>query len=79
MLASEYEVRDLTITAEGNLAFVHSLNRLSGTLKGGNRTGFRVRATTCWRRIDGAWVITHDHVSVPLDVPTGRGILDLEP
>ena len=35
-----YEVRDLTITLGNDLAFGHSLNRVSGILKNGNRTGF---------------------------------------
>lgn len=75
----EYEIRDLTIDVDGDLAFAHSLNRLDGTLKNGARTGFWVRATVCFRKIDGAWLIAHDHVSVPLDVASGRGLVDLEP
>jgi uncharacterized protein (TIGR02246 family) len=74
-----YEIRDLTITLDGDVAFAHSLNRLSGTLKNGNRSGFWVRATFCFRKIDGNWLIAHDHVSVPLDVESGRALLDLEP
>lgn len=73
------EIRDLTITVDGDVAFAHSLNRLSGTLKNGNRSGFWVRATSCFRRVDGSWLVAHDHVSVPLDVETGRAVLDLEP
>jgi len=74
-----YEIRDLTITLDGDVAFAHSLNRLSGTLKNGNRSGFWVRATFCFRKIDGNWLIAHDHVSVPLDPESGRALLDLEP
>jgi ketosteroid isomerase-like protein len=74
-----YDVRDLTLTLDGDLAFAHSFNRLSGTLKNGSRMGFWVRVTVCFRKIDGNWLIVHDHVSVPIDVATGRGALDLEP
>jgi uncharacterized protein (TIGR02246 family) len=74
-----YEVRDLTITLGDGVAFGHSLNRISGTLKNGNRTDVWVRATTCYRKIDGNWLITHDHVSVPLDPESGRALLSLEP
>ena len=35
-----YEIRDLTITVSDDVAFGHSLNRISGTLKDGNRTYF---------------------------------------
>ncbi len=75
----DYEIRDLTIEVDGDLAFLHSLNRLNGTLRNGKRSGFWVRATACFRKIDGSWLIAHDHVSVPLDVQSGRGLVDLEP
>ena len=74
-----YEIRDFTITLGDDVAFGHSLNRISGTLKNGNRTDVWVRATTCYRKIDGNWLITHDHVSVPLDPESGRALLSLEP
>jgi uncharacterized protein (TIGR02246 family) len=75
----DFEIRDLTITLDGDVAFAHSLNRLSGTLKNGNRSGFWVRATFCFRKIDGNWLIAHDHASVPIDPESGRALLDLEP
>jgi ketosteroid isomerase-like protein len=75
-----YEIRDLTITVGEGVAFAHSLNRLSGTMKSGTTTaGFWVRATTCFRKVDGGWFIAHDHVSVPLDLSTSGGLLNLEP
>lgn len=75
----DYEVRDLTVTVGGDVAFVRSLNRLSGTLADGRRTGTWVRWTGCFRKIDGSWLIAHDHVSVPLDMASGKALLDLEP
>ena len=75
-----YEIRNLTITVGHDVAFGHSLNRLSGTLKDGSTTaGFWVRATICFRKINGDWLIAHDQVSVPLDVATGEALLQLEP
>ena len=74
-----YEIRDLTITVGDDVAFGHSLNRISGTLKNGNRTDFWLRWTTCFRKIDGTWLIAHDQVSVPVDFESGRALLDLEP
>ncbi|HXW45203.1 MAG TPA: nuclear transport factor 2 family protein [Streptosporangiaceae bacterium] len=74
------EFQDLTITVNDDMAFVYSLNRISGTLRNGNASsGFWVRATACLRKIDGNWLIVHDHASVPLDVESGRAVLDLEP
>jgi ketosteroid isomerase-like protein len=75
-----YEVRDLAIAAGDGVAFGHGFGRLSGTLKNGTATaGMWVRATFCFQKVDGNWLITHDQVSVPLDLATGRGITDLEP
>jgi ketosteroid isomerase-like protein len=74
------EFRDLTITANGDMAFVTSLNRIGGTMRNGNASsGFWVRFTACLRRIDGDWLIVHDHASAPLDVQSGRALLDLQP
>src|SRR5262249_30747054 len=74
-----YEMRDLTITVGEDVAFAYSLNRVSGTRKDGKRSDFWVRATTCYRKIDGNWLIAHDQVSVPFDPESGRALLDLEP
>jgi ketosteroid isomerase-like protein len=74
-----YEVRDLTITVSGDVAFAHSLNRISGALTDGHPTDMWLRSTTCFRRIDGIWLIVHDHVSVPFEPPTGTALTNLEP
>ena len=75
----EYEIRDLSITAQHDVAFSHSINRIKGTLKNGQRTDVWLRMTACWRRIDGQWLIRHEHVSVPVDVVGGKALLDLKP
>jgi uncharacterized protein (TIGR02246 family) len=74
-----YEIRDLTLTLGDDVGFGHSLNRVSGTLKNGNRTDFWLRWTACFRKIDGNWLIAHDQVSVPIDPESGRALLNLEP
>ncbi|GAA2434538.1 hypothetical protein GCM10010191_56270 [Actinomadura vinacea] len=75
-----YEVRDLTLAVGDDVAFGHAFARLSGTLKNGTATsGMWVRITYGLRKIDGTWLIAHDQVSVPLDIPTGKGAIDLEP
>ena len=74
-----YEVRDLTITAGGDVAFVHAFARMNGTLKNGKKSGVWVRWTPCFRKIDGTWLIVHDQVSVPADIASGKALLNLEP
>ena len=66
-----YEVRGLNITAHGELAFVHGLNHVTGTLASGHHSDMWVRWTACFRRIEGVWLVVHDHVSVPADLEHG--------
>ncbi|HET6980746.1 MAG TPA: nuclear transport factor 2 family protein [Myxococcaceae bacterium] len=74
-----YEVSELDVTAQGELAFVHSLNHVTGTLANGHTTDMWVRWTAGLRRIDGAWLIVHDHVSVPADLAHGKAVTNLTP
>ncbi|WP_194818551.1 nuclear transport factor 2 family protein [Nocardia sp. XZ_19_385] len=75
-----YEVRDLTLTVGDDVAFGHGFGRLRGTLRNGAATnGMWVRVTYGMRKIAGTWLIAHDQVSVPLDIASGKGVIDLEP
>jgi len=74
-----YELHDLNVTTEGELAFVHSLNHVTATLASAQITEMWLRWTACLRRIDGEWVVVHDHVSVPADLEHGRAVLNLTP
>lgn len=76
----DYEIRDLRITTGDDVAFAHGLARLSGRLKDGTPAGgFWVRFTGCLQKIDGTWLLAHDHASAPLDMASGRAALNLEP
>lgn len=74
-----YDVRDLSISVAGDVAFSGSLNRISGMLKNGNQVSHWVRCTNGFRKIDGRWLVVHDHISVPSDAVSGKAMLDLEP
>lgn len=74
-----YEIRDLAIASEANLAFGRSLNRLSGILLGGNESGFWLRWTSCFRKIDAHWLIAHEQISAPIDPKSGTACLHLTP
>jgi uncharacterized protein (TIGR02246 family) len=75
----DYEVHDLNVTTDGELAFVHSLNHLKATLASGQITEMWLRWTACLRRIDGVWLVVHDHVSVPADLEHGHAVVNLTP
>jgi len=74
-----YEVRDLSVTAQGDLAFVHGLNHVNGSRASGHVTDMWVRWTACFQRINGAWLVVHDHVSVPADLEHGQAVVNLRP
>jgi uncharacterized protein (TIGR02246 family) len=74
-----YELHDLTITVGDDVAFAHSLNRISGTMNTGQKTDLWLRWTACWRRVNGKWLIVHHQNSVPVDLQHGNAVLDLKP
>jgi ketosteroid isomerase-like protein len=74
-----FELRDLSITASGDAAFCHSLNRLSGKMKNGEDYDFWMRRTVCCRSVDGELKIIHEHFSVPFDMESGKALFDLKP
>jgi uncharacterized protein (TIGR02246 family) len=75
----EYETRDLRIVTGEEVAFCHSLNWVRSTRTTGEHTETWVRVTVGFRKIEGTWRITHEHVSVPCDMETSQALLDLQP
>jgi ketosteroid isomerase-like protein len=74
-----YEIRDPDITVGDDVAFGHSLNRISGTMNTGQKTDLWLRSTVCFRKINGKWLIVHTQVSVPVDLEHGKAVLSLKP
>src|SRR5207245_583673 len=54
-----YEVRDLSVIAGDDVAFSHSLNRISGTMKNGRKTDLWLRWTACYHETNGKWRIVY--------------------
>jgi ketosteroid isomerase-like protein len=75
----DQEVHDLQIAASGDLATAHMLIKAGGTRKNGEQVGFWVRASNFCRRSDRGWLITHEHISLPVDLKTGTAATDLVP
>jgi ketosteroid isomerase-like protein len=75
-----YEIHDLTIGAGQDIAFCHSLNRMSGTKTDGEKVDLWFRQTLCFRKVGGAWKVTHEHESVPFYMDGSmRAAVDLKP
>jgi ketosteroid isomerase-like protein len=68
----DYEIRDLTVTVGGDVAFCHSLNHLADAL------WFRSTIGLC--KIGGEWRITHEHNSAPFYMDgSDKAALGLQP
>jgi uncharacterized protein (TIGR02246 family) len=74
-----YEMRDLSIAVGDDVAFSHSLNRVSATRTDGKELDMWWRSTLCYRKTDGKWMVAHEHSSVPFDAESGKASLDLKP
>jgi hypothetical protein len=55
------------------------LVRAHGTLTNGREVDYFVRVSNTCRRPDHDWLISHEHVSLPVDVASGRAVMDLTP
>ncbi len=73
------EIRDLKISLSGDAAFAYMLIRASGTLKNGREVGYWVRATVGCERSNDRWLIAHEHVSLPVELPSGSAAMTLAP
>jgi ketosteroid isomerase-like protein len=65
-----FEMPEPSITVADDVAFCHGIARVSGGLKVGE-ADYWVRRTVCFRKIDGRWLIVHEHVSLPAEMPGG--------
>ncbi len=76
----EIECRDLVVECGGDIGLAHSLNRMRTRRKDGRAVDFWMRSTLGFRRIGGAWKISHGHSSVPIAMDGSfRALLDLTP
>ncbi|WP_020667714.1 YybH family protein [Amycolatopsis nigrescens] len=61
------ETRDATAAVSGDVAFAHMLHLDSGKRTNGLDLAIWVRSTVCFRRLADRWLITHEHVSLPIN------------
>ena len=72
-------ISGLKIYNSNDVAFCYGLSHVDATTKDGKKLDMWWRETNCLRKINGAWMITHIHSSVPFNVQTGNASLDLKP
>ena len=79
----EYEMRDLRVATGGDVAFCHYLARVKTNRKHTGKSGYWadywVRVSAGWRKANGPWKITHEHISVPVEMTTTQAVRDPQP
>ncbi len=73
------ELTDLSVEAGGRLAYGHNIQHMSCTDAKGNKFDMTVRVTDGYRKAKGKWLIAHEHVSVPVDLTSGKGDMQSKP
>ncbi|HEX3432280.1 MAG TPA: nuclear transport factor 2 family protein [Rhizomicrobium sp.] len=68
----KFTISDLAVDAAGKMAYSHSVQRMNGTDRKGKSVDFTVRVTDIYRKMGGDWRIVHEHVSVPVNMDTGK-------
>lgn len=75
----KFSVSDLAVTTVGPVAYGHSIQTAHWTEKSGKPSDVVVRVTDVYRKIGGKWLIVQEHVSVPVDLATGKPDLMSKP
>jgi uncharacterized protein (TIGR02246 family) len=76
----ELETSELRITAGNDTAFAHCFNHIKGAGVNGQQNDIWVRVTIGFRKTDGKWLVTHEHISVPFYMDGSfRAAVDLKP
>jgi len=71
---------DLALVSNGSdLAYGHSIQDFSGTDANGGKIAFVLRATDIYPKVDGQWLIEHEHYSVPVNLTTAKADLMSKP
>lgn len=81
------ETPDVNVVAGKDVAFAHELVLDTGTMLdedmgteewGPDRTMW-LRSTVCCQRSNDTWLITHEHISLPVSLENMNAVLDIAP
>lgn len=75
----KFELNDLHVFASGATGYGYSIQHVSGTDTKGQPFDLTVRVTDGYRKVNGRWLIGHEHISVPVDLETGKPDLTSKP
>lgn len=73
------KTRESQVAAGGDVAFANMLHLDEGNTKSSGQKAFWLRSTVCCQRSNSKWLITHEHISLPVDFRSGTVLMDLVP
>jgi uncharacterized protein (TIGR02246 family) len=75
------ETHQLKVAAGDNVAIAHMLHLDTGAMQadGSPSRSLWLRSTVCLERTDTQWLITHEHISLPVALDTMQAVLDATP
>jgi ketosteroid isomerase-like protein len=74
----ELETVDLSVAVSGEVAFAHMLHPDSGTRRSGEDVVVWVRSTVCAQWVADRWLITHEHISFPINPDDWSAFVDAD-
>ena len=73
------EITRLVTYGGAGYAFSHSIQHFTCTNPQGGKVDLTFRVTDGYANFKGKWLIAHEHVSVPVDLSTGKADLQAKP
>jgi len=73
------ETHDPSVAVDGDAAFAHMLHPDSGTRRSGRDVTVVVLSSVCVQRIGDQWLITHEHISFPINPDDWSAVVGVAP
>lgn len=70
-----YQMVDMDVATDGKMGYVHVIEHIAGVDHKDQPVEINMRITELYRKINGKWLIEHEHASVPVDIKTGKADL----
>ena len=74
----EVKISDLVVETSGDLGVAHGVVHIEFVGENG-KLDETARLTEGYRKVGGKWLIFHEHLSIPIDPASGRGVFDAKP
>jgi ketosteroid isomerase-like protein len=68
----KYSITDIVVVVVGNVAYGHSIQRIVAMGVKGDPVDLTTRVTDVYRKLKSKWMIVQEHISIPVDLDTGK-------